>query len=78
VLEWRRLQEEKLRQRLRGESRIRAKPPGMSDEEIAYFVQHYERLTRHMLKTMPDYADAVIDVDENHRMTGISWLDRSP
>ena len=78
VLEWRRLQEKKLRQRLRGESRIRAKPPGMSDEEIAYFVQHYERLTRHMLKTMPNYADAVIDIDENHCMTGISWPERSP
>ena len=78
VLEWRRLQEKKLRHRLRGESRIRAKPPGMSDGEIAHFVQHYERLTRHMLKTMPDYADAVIDVDESHRMTGISWRERSP
>ena len=72
VLEWRRLQERKLRQRLRGRPRIGAKPPGMSDEEIAHFVQHYERLTRHMLKTMPDYADVVIDIDENHRMTGIA------
>jgi len=78
VLEWRRLQEEKLRQRLRVESRIRGKPPGMSDGEIAHFIQHYERLTRHMLKTMPAYADAVIDVDDNHRMTGINWLERSP
>lgn len=78
VLEWRRLQEKKLRQRLRGRPRTGAKPPGMSDEEIAHFVRHYERLTRHMLKTMPGYADAVIDVDENHRMTGISWLERSP
>ncbi|MXW74012.1 MAG: kinase [Gammaproteobacteria bacterium] len=78
VLEWRRLQEKKLRHRLRGESRKRARPPGMSDGEIAHFVQHYERLTRHMLKTMPDYADAVIDVDESHRMTGISWRERSP
>ena len=78
VLEWRRLQERKLRHRLRGRSRVRAKSPGMSAEEIAHFVQHYERLTRHMLKTMPDYADAVIDIDENHRMTGISWLERSP
>ena len=46
--------------------------------EIAHFVRHYERLTRHMLKTMPDYADAVIDVDESHRMTRINWLGRSP
>ncbi len=78
VVEWRRLQEEKLRQRLRDRPRTGAKPPGMSDEEIAHFVRHYERLTRHMLKTMPGYADAVIDVDENHRMTGIGWPERSP
>ena len=72
VLEWRLLQEQKLRERLRGRSCTAAKPAGMSDEEIAHFVQHYERLTRHMLKTMPDYADVVIDIDENHRMTGFT------
>ena len=78
VLEWRSLQEQKLRERLRARPRVDARPPGMSDAEIANFVQHYERLTRHMLKTMPDYADAVIDIDENHRMTGFSWRKRSP
>ena len=78
VVEWRSLQEQKLRERLRGRPRIAAQLSGMSDAEIAHFVQHYERLTRHMLKTMPDYADAVIDIDENHRMTGFSWRKRSP
>lgn len=78
VVEWRSLQEQKLRERLRGRPRIAAEPSGMSDGEIARFVQHYERLTRHMLKTMPDYADAVIDIDENHRMTRLSWRERSP
>ncbi len=78
VLEWRLLQEQKLRERLRDRARTGARPPGMSNEEIAHFVGHYERLTRHMLESMPDHADAVIDIDENHRMTGISWLERSP
>ena len=78
ILEWRSLQEQRLRERLRTRPRVDARPPGMSDAEIAYFVQHYERLTRHMLKTMPDYADAVIDIDENHRMIGFSWRKRSP
>ncbi len=77
VLEWRSLQEDKLRERFRDGPRGDAKPPGMSDAELARFVQHYERLTRHMLKTMPDYADAVIDIDEKHRMTGLSWRTRS-
>ena len=78
VLEWRSLQERKLRERLPDGARAGAGPPGMSDAEVAYFVQHYERLTRHMLKTMPDYADAVIDIDENHRMTELRWRKRSP
>ena len=72
VLEWRSLQERKLRQRLRGSSGTDAEPPGMSDEELVTFVQHYERLTRYMLKTMPGYADAVIDIDDRHRMMGIT------
>ena len=69
VLEWRSLQERKLRERLRGRRRPGAGPPCMPEAELERFVRHYERLTRHMLKTMPDYADAVIDIDENHRMT---------
>lgn len=46
----------------------------MTEAELEHFVRHYERLTRHMLTTMPDYADAVIDIDENHRMTAITHL----
>ena len=71
VLEWRSLQERKLREQHRGCSRGGTRPPGMTDAELARFIQHYERLTRHMLKTMPDYADAVIGIDENHRMTAV-------
>ena len=72
VLDWRSLQERKLRERLVGRSRPGDRPPGMTEAELEHFVRHYERLTRHMLKTMPDYADAVIDIDANHRMTGIT------
>lgn len=36
----------------------------MNAEEIAVFIQHYERLTRHMLATMPAYADLVLPLDE--------------
>ena len=74
VLEWRSLQERKLRERLRGPPRPGAGPPGMTEAELERFVQHYERLTRQMLKTMPDYADAVIDIDDRHRMTGLTRL----
>ena len=78
VFEWRALQEQKLRARLHHASTGSEEALGLSPAGLKRFVQHYERLTRHMLKTMPDYADAVIDIDENHRMTGISWRERSP
>lgn len=52
--------------RLRQERKLRtAKPdaPGLlSDEGVARFIQHYERLTRHCLGTLPQHADIVIDV----------------
>lgn len=52
--------------RLQQEQKLRtAKPdaPGLlSDEGVARFIQHYERLTRHCLGTLPLRADIVIDV----------------
>jgi D-glycerate 3-kinase len=32
----------------------------MSDAAVARFIQHYERLTRHVLMEMPARADLVI------------------
>jgi D-glycerate 3-kinase len=60
VIEWRGLQERKLR-----ESAIRTESEKL---DLERFVMYYERLTRHMLKTMPDYADIIIDVDHQHRL----------
>jgi D-glycerate 3-kinase len=51
VPRWRAEQERKLRDAGRG---------GMSDEEVLRFIQHYERLTRHILTDMPTYADLTI------------------
>ena len=48
VRAWRTEQEHKLRARAGG---------GMSDAEVARFVQHYERLTRWILEEMPGRAD---------------------
>ena len=70
VFEWRALQERKLRGRLHDSPAGPEGPPGLSPARLKRFIQHYERLTRHMLKTMPTYADVVIDIDENHRMKG--------
>jgi D-glycerate 3-kinase len=64
VFEWRELQEQKLP----GES-------GMNTAELRDFVMHFERLTRHMLARMPDYANTIIDLDDSHRM--VDMLNRN-
>lgn len=69
VIEWRRLQEEKLRARAGGDG---ASGPGQTDEELDRFIRHYERLTRHMLATMPAYADTLIDIDNKHRIVSVT------
>lgn len=65
VLAWRQEQEAKLRERLAGEGQGGGR--AMSDEEVAQFVQHYERLTRHIAHEMPARADLVIALDKDRR-----------
>ncbi|AMK24423.1 MULTISPECIES: kinase [unclassified Sphingobium] len=62
VRRWRTQQEHGLRKAAAG---------GMSDAEVARFIQHYERLTRHMLVEMPGRADLAIALDAARRVTGI-------
>jgi D-glycerate 3-kinase len=61
VLAWRQLQEQKLRARLQAEGLPLAR--AMSDAQVARFIAHYERLTRHILAEMPARADVVIPVE---------------
>jgi len=62
VIEWRGLQEEKLR--------------GSYDQrEIERFTRYFERLTRHTLASMPGYANAMIDIDDEHRLTSLEFPD---
>jgi len=65
VLEWRREQERKLRARLAREGGDAART--MSDDQVADFIAHYERLTRWILEEMPGRADIVIALDEQRR-----------
>ena len=37
----------------------------MSDNKLKNFIMYYERLTKHMLKTLPNKADTVINIDKN-------------
>ena len=64
VLEWRTQQERELRAQAKGGAGV------MSDEAIARFIQHYERLTRHTLIEMPARADLVIRLDADRSVIG--------
>ena len=63
VLAWRSEQEEKLRAERPG--------AGQSDAELARFVQHYERLTRHIAREMPARADLVARLGPDRRPVAV-------
>ena len=65
VLSWRQEQEAKLRARLAREGGDLKR--AMTDAEVADFVAHYERLTRHILAEMPGRADLVVDLNAARR-----------
>ena len=66
VLRWRTLQENKLRARTGA---------GMTDGQLARFVSHYERLTRHLAETLPARADTILTLDEAQAITHIVVCD---
>lgn len=57
VHRWRSLQESKLGEKA-----------AMGPEELQQFVMHYERLTRAQLREMPQRADLVLELDDNHQV----------
>jgi D-glycerate 3-kinase len=66
VFKWRLLQEKKLRITSKGKKT-------MSDIKIKDFIMYYERLTKHMLKTLSNKADTVIKIDTKHRLKSIKF-----
>lgn len=49
--------------------RPKGESPGLLDaDEIDFFVQHYERITRSMMKAMPGRADLTVQLDERRRI----------
>mgnify|MGYP001371054600 CR=1 FL=1 len=66
VLKWRLLQEKKLR--ITGKGR-----KTMTDKQIKNFIMYYERLTKHMLKTLSKTASTVISIDDKHRLKSIKF-----
>jgi D-glycerate 3-kinase len=68
VREWRSEQERDLRVSAAGDAE-----EVMSEAELSRFIQHYERLTRHILVEMPARADLVAMLGEDRRPQDIIW-----
>ena len=66
VFKWRLLQEKKLRITSKGKKT-------MTDNQIKNYVMYYERLTKHMLKTLTHKADSVIKIDTEHKLKSIKF-----
>jgi len=66
VLEWRSLQEQKLATGQGEQSHV------MTEEQIARFVKHYERITRTNLEEMPGRADLVLKLNNDHQIDEIN------
>ncbi len=66
VLNWRLLQEKKLRIKAKGKKT-------MTDDQIKKFIMFYERITKHMLQTLTYKADSVIEIDTKHRLKSIKF-----
>jgi len=65
VAAWRQEQEDKLRAKLGQSDAV-----GLMDgRQITRFIQHYERLTRHIIDDLTERADALIDLDAERTPT---------
>ena len=68
VFRWRMEQEDKL-----ADSSPLSSPGLMTREEIARFIQFYERLTKANLATLPNRADIVINMDDTHSVSSCTY-----
>lgn len=67
VIEWRALQEEKLK----ANSSDSANNKHLSADDLRRFVMHFERITRHTLSEMPERADVTLKVGNDHQIDKI-------
>ena len=72
VFEWRWQQEQRLSEQFQKDHSDKPDPT-MSRSEVTDFVLHYQRLTEHALKTLPDQADFVWEL-AGDRVVERMWL----
>lgn len=66
VYQWRQKQEDKLRQSV-GEN-TQESAGIMEPSQLKRFIEHYQRLTEHMLCYLPQQADVVFELDHQHQI----------
>ncbi len=69
VIEWRSLQEQQLRQQKGDKHHV------MDEKAIARFIKHYERLTRANLIEIPNRADLLLKLNNQHQISEIGTRD---
>jgi len=73
IYRWRVEQEEKL---------ARISDPGaagiMNHEQLTDFIQHYERLTRANIASLPETADVTLELDDNHDCVRSHYMSNAP
>jgi D-glycerate 3-kinase len=72
VRRWRTEQEHKLRA-AHGKGDDRGSAQGMNDDQVAEFVQYFERITRDNLAVLPRQADVVLRLGQDHQLVSADY-----
>lgn len=72
VFEWRELQEAKLREAVAVSNNAGADLRVMDAPAVVRFVQHYERITRHLLRELPERAHLIVDINDAHQPSAVT------
>ncbi|MDF1831151.1 MAG: phosphoribulokinase [Porticoccaceae bacterium] len=70
---WRWQQEQKLAATITADSALKQGTQLMDEAGITRFIQHYERLTRHNLAKLPEQADILLTLNEEHTITNVRY-----
>lgn len=70
---WRWLQEQKLAATTAAKNALKKDSQLMDKAGITRFIQHYERLTRHNLVQLPEKADILLTLNEDHDVVNVRY-----
>ena len=70
---WRWQQEQKLAATMTADNALKKDSQLMDEAGITRFIQHYERLTRHNLAQLPDQADILLALNEDHNIMNVRY-----